>query len=63
MSASISGQIFRCFGPGFNESAGSKYPASRCTNREGRTVIMVTHDESTAEYADRTVRIQDGRIA
>lgn len=32
-------------------------------NREGRTVIMVTHDESTAEYADRTVRIQDGRIA
>ncbi|WFN35654.1 ABC transporter ATP-binding protein [Methanogenium sp. S4BF] len=32
-------------------------------NREGRTVIMVTHDESTAEYADRTIRIQDGRIA
>ncbi|MDE4907712.1 ABC transporter ATP-binding protein [Methanogenium marinum] len=32
-------------------------------NREGRTVIMVTHDESTAKYADRTIRIQDGRIA
>jgi putative ABC transport system ATP-binding protein len=32
-------------------------------NREGRTVIMVTHDESTAEYADRTIRIQDGRLA
>jgi len=32
-------------------------------NREGRTVIMVTHDESTAEYADRTILIQDGRIA
>ncbi len=31
-------------------------------NREGRTVIMVTHDASTAEYADRTIMIQDGRI-
>ncbi len=32
-------------------------------NREGRTVIMVTHDAATAEYADRTIQIQDGRIA
>lgn len=32
-------------------------------NREGRTVIMVTHDAATAEYADRTILIQDGRIA
>lgn len=31
-------------------------------NREGRTVIMVTHDASTAEYADRTIMIQDGNI-
>ena len=32
-------------------------------NRQGRTVIMVTHDAATAEYADRTILIQDGRIA
>ncbi len=32
-------------------------------NREGRTVIMVTHDAATAEYADRTIQIKDGRIA
>ena len=32
-------------------------------NRAGRTVIMVTHDAATAEYADRTIMIQDGRIA
>ncbi|KAF1074661.1 ABC transporter ATP-binding protein [Methanogenium sp. MK-MG] len=32
-------------------------------NHEGRTVIMVTHDAATAEYADRTILIQDGRIA
>ncbi len=32
-------------------------------NREGRTVIMVTHDQATAEYAHRTILIEDGRIA
>ncbi|MBT8508533.1 ABC transporter ATP-binding protein [Methanomicrobiaceae archaeon CYW5] len=32
-------------------------------NRQGRTVIMVTHDAGTAGYADRTILIEDGRIA
>ncbi|WP_062397558.1 ABC transporter ATP-binding protein [Methanogenium cariaci] len=32
-------------------------------NREGRTVIMVTHDAETTTYADRIIRIQDGRVA
>jgi len=31
-------------------------------NSEGTTVIMVTHDPTTAEYADRTIMIEDGRI-
>jgi len=31
-------------------------------NREGTTVIMVTHDPVTAEYADRVIQIEDGRI-
>jgi ABC-type lipoprotein export system ATPase subunit len=33
-------------------------------NRElGTTVIMVTHDETWTEYAQRTVRIRDGKVA
>jgi putative ABC transport system ATP-binding protein len=31
-------------------------------NREGKTIIMVTHDQSTAAYASRQVRLVDGRI-
>ena len=31
-------------------------------NREGKTIIMVTHDLGIAEYASRQVRIVDGRI-
>ncbi|QSZ66786.1 ABC transporter ATP-binding protein [Methanofollis aquaemaris] len=31
-------------------------------NQAGKTVVMVTHDPSTAEYADRVVRLMDGRV-
>ena len=31
-------------------------------NREGKTIIMVTHDPGIAEYASRQVRLVDGRI-
>lgn len=31
-------------------------------NREGRTVILITHDNTIAEQAKRIIRIQDGRI-
>jgi putative ABC transport system ATP-binding protein len=31
-------------------------------NRNGTTIIMVTHDPSIAEYSRRTIRIADGRI-
>lgn len=30
-------------------------------NNEGKTVIMVTHDENDAEYADRIIKIVDGK--
>lgn len=29
---------------------------------EGKTIIMVTHDPRTAEFADRVIQIEDGRI-
>ena len=32
-------------------------------NREGRTIVMVTHDPRAAARAKRTVRLQGGRIA
>jgi len=31
-------------------------------NRNGTTIIMVTHDPNNAKYSQRTVRIADGRI-
>jgi len=32
-------------------------------HREGKTVILVTHDPNIAEYAQRTIRLVDGRVA
>ncbi|WP_048093181.1 ATP-binding cassette domain-containing protein [Geoglobus acetivorans] len=34
----------------------------RVLNEEGVTVVLVTHDESLKGYADRVVRLRDGRI-
>lgn len=31
-------------------------------NREGRTVVLITHDRNVAERANRTIRIKDGKI-
>ncbi len=31
-------------------------------NSEGRTIIIITHEESVAMHANRLIRIQDGRI-
>lgn len=32
-------------------------------HKDGKTVILVTHDPRIAEYADRTITLEDGRIA
>lgn len=32
-------------------------------HKDGKTVILVTHDPKIAEYASRTIRLEDGRIA
>ena len=31
-------------------------------HEEGRTVILITHDNGIAEEAERVIRIQDGKI-
>jgi putative ABC transport system ATP-binding protein len=32
-------------------------------NREGRTVVLITHDQTIAEHAQRVLTLRDGRIA
>jgi putative ABC transport system ATP-binding protein len=34
----------------------------RSTADAGQTIVMVTHDAKTADYADRTVGLVDGRL-
>ena len=34
----------------------------RGLHKEGRTVIIITHDNEIAEQADRVIRISDGKI-
>lgn len=34
----------------------------KALNREGKTIIFVTHDQNIAEYADRIIEIKDGKI-
>jgi len=31
-------------------------------NEEGKTIIMVTHDENDARYANRLINIVDGKV-
>lgn len=31
-------------------------------NKKGKTVILITHDWRIADFADRTIRILDGKI-
>ncbi|MEM5948854.1 ABC transporter ATP-binding protein [Spirochaetia bacterium 38H-sp] len=31
-------------------------------NKKGKTIIVVTHDNEVASYADRTIRLRDGKI-
>ena len=37
-------------------------PLKRLAEDEGRTVVLVTHDASIAERADRVLTLADGRI-
>lgn len=32
-------------------------------NRDGQTFVVVTHDPSVAEYGDRVIRLEGGRVA
>ncbi|HDD52918.1 MAG TPA: ATP-binding cassette domain-containing protein, partial [Thermosulfidibacter takaii] len=31
-------------------------------NREGRTIVLITHDQEVAAYASRRIILRDGRI-
>lgn len=34
----------------------------KALNKEGKTIVVVTHDEDIAAYADRIIRLSDGRV-
>ena len=33
-----------------------------CVNKYGQTLVMITHDETIAQMADRVIIIADGRV-
>lgn len=35
---------------------------TRLHEEEDKTIVMVTHDKNVASYADRTIRLKDGRV-
>ena len=45
-----------------SHSTGEIMQILRDLHKEGRTVILITHDNDIAERADRVIRISDGRI-
>lgn len=45
-----------------SHSTGEIMQILRELHKEGRTVILITHDNDIAERADRVIRISDGRI-
>lgn len=44
------------------KSGGEIMEVFRHLNREGLTIVMITHDRKIAEYAGRVVRMLDGKI-
>jgi putative ABC transport system ATP-binding protein len=34
----------------------------REVNEQGTTIVLITHEEDIARYADRTIRLHDGKI-
>ena len=34
----------------------------RCVDRYGQTLVMITHDETIAQMADRMIEIEDGKV-
>lgn len=43
-----------------SRTAGDIMSLLQSLNRDGRTVIVVTHNPDMASYSDRTIRVQDG---
>lgn len=44
------------------KSANSIMKLFREVNQQGTTIILITHEEDIAKFADRTIRIRDGNI-
>lgn len=44
------------------KSAGSIMKLFREVNEQGTTIVLITHEEDIARYADRIIRLHDGKI-
>ncbi|PJE67584.1 macrolide ABC transporter ATP-binding protein, partial [Candidatus Shapirobacteria bacterium CG10_big_fil_rev_8_21_14_0_10_40_9] len=45
------------------KTAGEIMEILKKLNKEGNTIIVVTHDRQIARFAQRIIKISDGRIA
>ena len=45
-----------------SHSTGEIMQILRELHKEGRTVILITHDNEIAQQADRVIRINDGKV-
>lgn len=44
------------------ENAGNVMDILKALNKEGKTIVLVTHDLKVANYADRMIRLEQGKI-
>jgi putative ABC transport system ATP-binding protein len=45
-----------------SKSGGAVMEAIQALNENGHTIILVTHETYTAEYAERIIKVRDGQI-
>ena len=56
-------RLFVLTGAGISADSGLRtYRGPDGLHADGKTIIMVTHDEAVAGHAERVVRLVDGRI-
>lgn len=44
------------------ENAKNVMDILKALNKEGKTIVLVTHDLKVANYADRIIRLEQGKI-
>lgn len=47
-----------------HDNIGTWYTSNekKCVHKYGQTLVMITHDETIAQMADRVIMIADGKV-